>query len=95
MLLVARTSNLVSQRRFATCRWRASSKLLTTFCGTPSDGDIESNGRRCVELEARYGAHNYHPLPVVLSTAKGTFLCELPYVDSKYQYRTGTVPVYR
>ncbi|MEY4108231.1 MAG: aminotransferase, partial [Bacteroidota bacterium] len=24
-----------------------------------------------IELEERYGAHNYHPLPVVLSKGKG------------------------
>jgi hypothetical protein len=26
-----------------------------------------------VELEDKYGAHNYHPLPVVLSRGKGAF----------------------
>jgi ornithine--oxo-acid transaminase len=29
---------------------------------------------RAMELEARYGAHNYHPLPVVLSRGEGVFL---------------------
>ena len=28
--------------------------------------------QRCIMLEDRYGAHNYHPLPVVLSEGKGT-----------------------
>lgn len=28
---------------------------------------------KCIELEERYGAHNYHPLPVVLASGKGTF----------------------
>ena len=31
-----------------------------------------------MEMEARYGAHNYHPLPVVLAKGEGTFVwdCE-------------------
>jgi ornithine--oxo-acid transaminase len=29
---------------------------------------------KAMELEARYGAHNYHPLPVVLSKGKGIYL---------------------
>lgn len=26
---------------------------------------------RCIRLEDQYGAHNYHPLPVVLKEGKG------------------------
>jgi hypothetical protein len=31
-----------------------------------------------MEMEARYGAHNYHPLPVVLAKGEGAFVwdCE-------------------
>jgi ornithine--oxo-acid transaminase len=36
-----------------------------------------------IELEERYGAHNYHPLPVVLSRGKGPFLWD---VDGKQYY---------
>lgn len=36
-----------------------------------------------IELEERYGAHNYHPLPVVLSRGKGPFLWG---VDGKQYY---------
>lgn len=32
------------------------------------------SSERAMELEARYGAHNYHPLPVVLSRGEGIFL---------------------
>lgn len=32
------------------------------------------------ELEKRYGAHNYHPIPVALNRAKGVFLWD---VDGK------------
>ena len=27
---------------------------------------------RCIALEDQYGAHNYHPLPVVLAKGRGT-----------------------
>ena len=31
--------------------------------------------QRSIELEERYGAHNYHPLDVVIDRAKGVWLC--------------------
>ena len=36
-----------------------------------------------IALEERYGAHNYHPLPVVLSRGKGVFVWD---VDGKKYY---------
>lgn len=36
-----------------------------------------------IELEEKYGAHNYHPLPVVLSKGKGVFLWD---VEGKRYY---------
>ena len=36
-----------------------------------------------LELEERYGAHNYHPLPVVLNEGKGVYLTD---VDGKKYY---------
>ncbi len=35
-------------------------------------GKISS--REAIELEEKYGAHNYHPLPVVLAKGEGVFL---------------------
>ena len=32
---------------------------------------------KAIELEDRYGAHNYHPLPVVLSRGKGVFVWDV------------------
>ncbi|KAL7579625.1 hypothetical protein ACA910_007988 [Epithemia clementina (nom. ined.)] len=34
--------------------------------------NVSLTSRHCIELENKYGAHNYHPLPVVLKEAKGT-----------------------
>ena len=30
-----------------------------------------------IDLESKYGAHNYHPLPVVLSEGKGVFVWDV------------------
>jgi len=42
--------------------------------------NIVSTASEAIELEDKYGAHNYHPLPVVLSKGKGVFLWD---VDGK------------
>lgn len=31
----------------------------------------------CIELEDRHGAHNYHPLPVVLASGKGMYVVQI------------------
>ncbi|MBX2947410.1 MAG: ornithine--oxo-acid transaminase [Cyclobacteriaceae bacterium] len=42
-----------------------------------------SNSREAILLEDQYGAHNYHPLPVVLSKGEGVFLWD---VEGKRYY---------
>ncbi len=41
---------------------------------------ISEKAAHYIELEERYGAHNYHPLPVVLSKGRGAFVWD---VDGK------------
>lgn len=41
------------------------------------------SSKEYIELEDRYGAHNYHPLPVVLSKGEGVFLWD---VEGKKYY---------
>jgi ornithine--oxo-acid transaminase len=41
---------------------------------------ISDRTRHFIELEERWGAHNYHPLPVVLERGKGVHLWD---VDGK------------
>lgn len=41
------------------------------------------SGREAIALEDRYGAHNYHPLPVVLTRGEGVFVWDL---DGKRYY---------
>lgn len=41
---------------------------------------LSKKAMRLAELEDKYGAHNYHPLPVVLSEGKGVYLWD---VDGK------------
>lgn len=47
-----------------------------------------SKTRHYLDLEEKYGAHNYHPLPVVLTRGQGVFLWD---VDGKryYDYLSG------
>ena len=45
--------------------------------------------RDYIELEQRYGAHNYHPLPVVISKAKGVWVWDVEgrkYIDMLSSY---------
>jgi ornithine--oxo-acid transaminase len=42
--------------------------------------NISKNAQQFIDQEAQYGAHNYHPLPVVLSKGKGAFVWD---VDGK------------
>ncbi len=42
-----------------------------------------ANTQHYLELEEKYGAHNYHPLPVVLNKGEGVFLYD---VDGKRYY---------
>ncbi len=42
--------------------------------------DISANAAKYLELEDQFGAHNYHPIPVVLEKGEGVFLYD---VDGK------------
>ncbi len=42
-----------------------------------------TSGQEAIALEEKYGAHNYHPLPVVLTKGEGVFLWD---VDGKRYY---------
>lgn len=45
--------------------------------------------KKLIELEERFGSHNYHPLPVVISKAKGAFVWDVKgrrYVDMLSAY---------
>lgn len=45
--------------------------------------EIENlTSQKAMELEGKYGAHNYHPLPVVLSKGEGVYVWDLG--DKKY-----------
>ena len=35
------------------------------------------SSKECIELEDKYGAHNYHPLPVVLSRGEGVYVWDV------------------
>lgn len=50
----------------ATFRRAIAGRRLLSAAPLISDASAE-----CIDLEDRYGAHNYHPLPVVLAKGKG------------------------
>lgn len=39
--------------------------------------DLITSSKKAIELEDQYGAHNYHPLPVVLTRGEGIFLWDV------------------
>lgn len=45
--------------------------------------EVINSSRKAIELEEAYGAHNYHPLPVVLAKGEGVFLWD---VEGKRYY---------
>jgi ornithine--oxo-acid transaminase len=45
--------------------------------------ELEISAQQAIELEDKYGCHNYHPLPVVLSKGEGVFLWD---VEGKKYY---------
>ena len=45
--------------------------------------DSITASHEAIQLEDKYGAHNYHPLPVVLSKGEGVFLWD---VEGKRYY---------
>lgn len=44
------------------------------------DAGVSPKAQHYIDLEERYGAHNYHPLPVVLARAEGVYMWD---VDGK------------
>jgi ornithine--oxo-acid transaminase len=38
---------------------------------------IQTASQRAIELEDKYGAHNYHPIPVVLERGQGVFVWDM------------------
>ncbi|MBV6405037.1 MAG: ornithine--oxo-acid transaminase [Flavobacteriales bacterium] len=49
----------------------------------PIQTSIRTRTQQAIDLEERHGAHNYHPLPVVLDSGKGVFVWD---VEGKRYY---------
>ena len=48
-----------------------------------AEEDVSSKTAAVIEREDKYGAHNYHPLPVALARGEGVFMWD---VDGKRYY---------
>ncbi len=59
-----------------------SSSLIINYMNTTT-GTLSDKSNFYLNLEEKYGAHNYHPLPVVLNEGKGVYLTD---VDGKRYY---------
>ena len=61
------------------------SAAVTTQQDEPLISDLSTS---YINLEEKYGAHNYHPLPVVLSKGEGMYVCVsfivYMYISCKY-----------
>ncbi len=53
------------------------------FCTMQAVNSLSEKTRHYLDLEDKYGAHNYHPLPVVLSKGSGVYVWD---VDDKRYY---------
>jgi ornithine--oxo-acid transaminase len=42
-----------------------------------STAEITKNSQYFIDLENQFGAHNYHPLPVVLDKGEGVFVWDV------------------
>ena len=61
----------------------AASKPLRSFSAVAQEPFISDLSASYIELEEKYGAHNYHPLPMVLTRGVGEFLpAPPPILDS-------------
>jgi len=54
-----------------------------TFSAETTTAELSSVSTECIELEERHGAHNYHPLPVVIARGEGVKLYD---VDGESYY---------
>lgn len=54
-----------------------------TLLTMPTTQHNETRSQRAIRIEDRFGAHNYHPLPVVLERGEGVFLWD---VEGKRYY---------
>src|SRR5664279_5222969 len=57
--------------------------IIINYNGMHTTISLSPATQHFLELENKYGAHNYHPLPVVLNRGEGVFLWD---VDGKKYY---------
>ena len=50
--------------------------MLSDNTSNPTASKQPLSSNQIMELEHEYGAHNYHPLPVVFSQAKGIYVVD-------------------
>ena len=61
----------------------SSSSSALAEAAVAAEDDVSSKTAAVIEREDKYGAHNYHPLPVALARGEGVFMWD---VDGKRYY---------
>ena len=51
--------------------------------------DAKLSAAQLMELENKHGAHNYHPVPVVLDKGEGVFVWDVEGKKYRYVGKTG------
>jgi ornithine--oxo-acid transaminase len=74
------TRSLTSSRSWMGAR---SKSTAATTDSIPDELKLSEQSRRYISLEDQHGAHNYHPLPVVLSRGEGVYVYD---VDGKQYF---------
>ena len=73
------------------CSWAPLTRLISGSAASPSavaepvpvEDDVSPKTAAVIDREDKYGAHNYHPLPVALTRGEGVFMWD---VDGKRYY---------
>jgi ornithine--oxo-acid transaminase len=52
-------------------------RFLTFNLFISIEGNILTSSKEYMEIESKYGAHNYHPIPVVIAKAKGPWVWDV------------------
>ena len=55
--------------------WAETAPYFRGMTGTPAS--LPSSSQEAMDMENQYGAHNYHPLPVVLDRAEGVYCWDI------------------
>lgn len=83
-LLSAQSAKQIVQQKANVASSNSNSRLATATNTETSNGQLSS--QMIFEREEKYGAHNYHPMPVALARGKGIdcFILMMNLIHSRF-----------